>query len=1244
MFNSSNWTSLCLEFNVSYNTTFTAFETDWTANDSNASNSTTGFSSATYTMDASSTAPWNLSNDSNVTEYPWYGDDAGGSKTNGSNDTNVSAIWAAEATQSCLELCLEGFNITNSTNDSISLSIRAHCIAECFSVPLTKAASDGNVSQPSASPTVDNRRCHVLDVTVLGAPLCPIPSGTRGIALKPTAAGFAHNATPIDSKFRFTQPLGISTIQPASGLTDGGTIVTLTGVGLGEAARVRFTDTGGDCLVMGTPNSTSLQCITPPTAVGQSGTSGVSLAMGMPKAELVAWDKRCPSGRLQGGSSLKMGFTAAASLNAMECAARCAAAFWEGCRSFNLGHFGPHAGWCELVDGLCDEPFVESQDTGFYHLIDGDSIGTFQQWGPQLGVGALSFRFISQAEVLSIDPTEGARGDLLVVQGSGFGSTTGAVLFGQRFPHGDIDNDADYGPYYATLAGSCNVTTWRDDQVKCLVGALPAGAYELRVQVPGMGDIRSPQPFLSLLNVSAAGNGIPVEQENVTTVDTLESGFGGGTLLTLRGIGFGAGVGSTTVRVCGQPCAPVSSEYDRVTCRGPELLTSDLLGLARRAPSELRPDEGGLIATGRPRYQGELIRTFDGLVDDSAAYLNDDFSLGLDAEQGRFMLLSDVAYYVAPEMWLREKLFRSRIFVANFSSPWIDTFVGVAEMPRAGWNVLAFSVPVLAQRVRFVSPEPLPVPVPYEIDNSTNASYTKRPKWIPIDPNCTNFTNMTWNETNYTNFSFVNHPNATPYEYTERPDIVWCVYNFTDEYEEEEEIAYDSTDAEPQTWAPNYTNETPNVTNFSNISENRSEFIGTESRTSAPYFFEGNVTTPPPPPPPPEQGPLRELSFRGYILAAVPASGDCGIDVSVYDARANSSAAAQVAKVDLASAAFDSRNGSVRMDDATVEVPPGGSVELRLFVPKFNATLLSISLEAVPSVRGLTNATLALRNEDGEIEVVYFNYPLPENQTHWPKGEWVWSRPAIPTQMIPTGIITAILSGVWADGFESHTEPMLARSLTVTPSESATFLLPSAPVIHHYNTSETSSSTASMMNDSSMGELSNRVFFQHKLELTPVVQSVTPDLGDARGGMEVALKGHLLRCPRQVQMENISVILGGLPCPVYHQFRSNAAVDQVGSSRQDEGFHDSELFDAPSAEHVSCKPSDYTLARLAGEVAAVKDTVRVYVPGCGNAVHDEDVSFTYFDRWSDPLTWPAGEAPLEGASVEIGFGRPWFLI
>jgi hypothetical protein len=685
--------------------------------------------------------------------------------------------------------------------------------------------------------------------------------------------------------------------------------------------------------------------------------------------------------------------------------------------------------------------------------------------------------------------------------------------------------------------------------------------------------------------------------------------------------------------------------------------------------------------------------------------LGDDFSLGLDAEQGRFMLLSELAFYASPEVSLRKSLRRSTVMVANYSTDWIlaETLLSI---PKIGWNAFFFRPPILAQRVRFVSPEEIIIPVE-EIDNSTNASYTKRPPWRGIPANCTNWSNMTFNISPWMNWTVIpNVANASPlyFESTDFEYPIWCIEPNISAVEFDM-LETEEPEADPRTWAPNYTNATPNITNFSNLSYNITELLSTEyisSSSSTSYVDLGNATVPPPPPP---QGPLMELSLKGYVLPAVPASGDCGIEVSIRDSRQFSTSAAQATTIELASGAYRAINGTVRLSDGTVEVPPGGSLELRLFIPDNMTSRLSFGLEADPSAFGLTSATLAFYHEGQKIDSLEFTYPFLENQTYWPAGIFEWSTPVLQNLAeTPTGVINVILSGVWAGSNHDHhgspVKPLRARSLNMTTDSSAKFILPSAPVIDwdgvggrragQYFPAPESPANETPKEE---GVSTNRILFQHTLELTPVVKTVTPDRVEGRGSMEVLLRGERLKCPRAIQMEDVSVTLAGLPCKVIQTEGENVrrylpthlnyvevltlqsgglylAKNEIGASTPGIYYRSSQSLDdhdpafaimknylpwghtiraiswsegwievAVAQDTILCKPADYTLARLSGQSTVVEDSVVVHVPGCGTAVHSADLLFLYVELWSQPLTWPAGEPPLEGESVEIEFGR-----
>ncbi|CAE7458821.1 PKHD1L1, partial [Symbiodinium natans] len=176
-------------------------------------------------------------------------------------------------------------------------------------------------------------------------------------------------------------------------------------------------------------------------------------------------------------------------------------------------------------------------------------------------------------QATSMTPTTGLENATLVIQGHGLGSQWGAVYFVKP------------GRLFATSAdaSSCDVTSWQEVEVQCLVPQLAAGAYQVHVRVPYVGDAVVPEPFIAPLLLTGAGPATEMEllrrsnetdgMEEATAVFVLEGSMAGGQELVLLGAGFGHAKEATQVTVCGAPCEVLYSDHSEVKCRTPLLLT-----------------------------------------------------------------------------------------------------------------------------------------------------------------------------------------------------------------------------------------------------------------------------------------------------------------------------------------------------------------------------------------------------------------------------------------------------------------------------------------------------------------------------------------------------------------------------------------------------------------------------------------------------------------------------------------------
>ena len=104
--------------------------------------------------------------------------------------------------------------------------------------------------------------------------------------------------------------------------------------------------------------------------------------------------------------------------------------------------------------------------------------------------------------------------------------------------------------------GTCviDANTWTNTQFKCTVQSVPAGLHPIALTVGaiGLAQALSVVAYKSLLQVS--------------TISPDQGSFAGGTLVTVKGAGFGNAPEQMSISLCGIPCLMVASSYSEATC------------------------------------------------------------------------------------------------------------------------------------------------------------------------------------------------------------------------------------------------------------------------------------------------------------------------------------------------------------------------------------------------------------------------------------------------------------------------------------------------------------------------------------------------------------------------------------------------------------------------------------------------------------------------------------------------------
>jgi hypothetical protein len=117
----------------------------------------------------------------------------------------------------------------------------------------------------------------------------------------------------------------------------------------------------------------------------------------------------------------------------------------------------------------------------------------------------------------------------------------------------------------------CAPTAWNDVTIQCTAPLLTAGLWPIRV-LDANGQFSNTLSISIELIISTASLG--GASVSATDGSTLNSGFGGGLPLTLRGSGLGD-ASQVSVKVCGEECAITHSNTTTTICTTPSITTAE---------------------------------------------------------------------------------------------------------------------------------------------------------------------------------------------------------------------------------------------------------------------------------------------------------------------------------------------------------------------------------------------------------------------------------------------------------------------------------------------------------------------------------------------------------------------------------------------------------------------------------------------------------------------------------------------
>ena len=153
------------------------------------------------------------------------------------------------------------------------------------------------------------------------------------------------------------------------------------------------------------------------------------------------------------------------------------------------------------------------------------------------------------------------------------------------------------------------------------------------------------------------------------------------------------------------------------------------------------------------------------------------------------------------------------------------------------------------------------------------------------------------------------------------------------------------------------------------------------------------------------------------------------------------------------------------------------------------------------------------------------------------------------------------------------------------------------------------------VNYNGMTETSSELF-QFAPLLTPELTDLSPTIGGTAGGTNVTLTGTGFfpinaTSAADLEEDDIVITIDGAVCEWYgldYQLTETSVTCRTGMHR-----------------------------------TTLQAMVRLYVRGKGFAIHHEETSFEYVDRWSSHFTWGGNALPSEGESVYIKLGQTVYL-
>eukprot|EP00035_Acanthoeca_spectabilis_P007825 m.144226 g.144226 ORF g.144226 m.144226 type:complete len:4359 (-) comp14100_c0_seq10:3061-16137(-) len=295
-------------------------------------------------------------------------------------------------------------------------------------------------------------------------------------------------------------------------------------------------------------------------------------------------------------------------------------------------------------------------------------------------VNAITYSPSSTPIISSVTPTSGQAGDPITVTGQNLlGSNVTEVLIG---------------------AESCSVTSLNATHVVCTLGATPAGNHRVFVTVHGLG--------------TASGTVMFTASLQITTVSQATGSFGGGTIVTINGNGFGGGLSTrrtrrqadgawggwiiydrdpeevtpdelgTRVTLCGLNCTVNSSSYSDVVCETPKLNSPESIAAFNAEEVQQLTSDTYISETASQSVAAQAF-DYDFTTDFAAGSW-----VGLDLGANSRVLVSRMRFFPAHQQAAR---FEGSTFETSVDGiNWTQLQEGTPVTPHQGWNWANFDV------------------------------------------------------------------------------------------------------------------------------------------------------------------------------------------------------------------------------------------------------------------------------------------------------------------------------------------------------------------------------------------------------------------------------------------------------------------------------------------------------------------------------------------------------------------------